>query len=150
MRQVANILWHFPFFGFITASLAYLIGLLLVALVVTAPIGLGIMEIAKMLFAPYTRDLVDEKVLKDYQEKPRNQLWEKYKTIVQILWYIPGFFLFLGTLFQGIALCFTIIGIPVGLVAIKTSTKYLSPVGKKCVPKSVTDELERRQAAQYV
>jgi uncharacterized membrane protein YccF (DUF307 family) len=150
MRKIANILWHFPFFGFISASIAYVIGLLLVALVITAPLGLGLMEIGKMLFAPYTRELVDEKLLKSYQAREPNQLWEKYKIVVKVLWLIPGFFLFLATFFQGLFLCITIIGIPVGIVAIKTSIAYLNPIGKKCVDKVISDELDRRQAQEKI
>lgn len=150
MKQVGNVLWHFPFFGFISASIAYILGLLLVALVITAPLGLGLMEIGKMLFAPYTRELVDEKLLKSYKEKEHNDAWDKYKTIIKIIWFIPGFFLFLATFFQGLFLCITIIGIPVGLVAIKTSFAYLNPIGKKCVDKVIKDELDRREAEEKI
>jgi len=52
MRTLGNILWHFPFFGFVNAIVVYLFGLILTATVVAAPIGLGLMRFGKFLFAP--------------------------------------------------------------------------------------------------
>jgi uncharacterized membrane protein YccF (DUF307 family) len=53
LRTLGNILWHFPFLGFITAAFYWLLGLLLTLLVVTAPLGLGLMEFGKFLLAPF-------------------------------------------------------------------------------------------------
>jgi uncharacterized membrane protein YccF (DUF307 family) len=47
MRAVGNVLWHFPFLGFVSAIFTYLLGLLLTITVVAAPIGLGLMEFGK-------------------------------------------------------------------------------------------------------
>ena len=47
MRTLGNILWHFPFFGFVTALLAFLVGTLLTLLVIPAPIGLGLIQLSK-------------------------------------------------------------------------------------------------------
>ncbi|MCW5775741.1 MAG: YccF domain-containing protein [Phycisphaeraceae bacterium] len=41
MRTLGNILWHFPFFGFVNAIIVYFFGLLLTITVVAAPIGSG-------------------------------------------------------------------------------------------------------------
>ena len=64
MRTLGNILWHFPFFGFVTAIFYWLLGLLLTVLVVTAPLGLGLMEFGKFLFAPFGRAMVSKTDLK--------------------------------------------------------------------------------------
>ena len=55
MRILGNILWHFPFFGFVNAAVNWLLGLLLTITVVAAPIGLGLMEFGKFLLAPLAR-----------------------------------------------------------------------------------------------
>ena len=47
MRTLGNVLWHFPFFGFLTALLTFLCGLILMILVIPAPIGRGLVEHAK-------------------------------------------------------------------------------------------------------
>ena len=55
MRILGNIIWFFMA-GWILAILTYLSGLILTILVVTAPVGLGLMEYGKFLFfALYTR-----------------------------------------------------------------------------------------------
>ena len=50
MKTIGNILWHFPFFGFVTAICTWLFGAILTATVIAAPIGLGLMEYGKLLF----------------------------------------------------------------------------------------------------
>ena len=57
MRILGNIIWFFMA-GWILAILTYLSGLILTILVVTAPVGLGLMEYGKFLFLPFTHDMV--------------------------------------------------------------------------------------------
>ena len=57
MRILGNIIWFFMA-GWILAILTYLSGLILTILVVTAPVGLGVMEYGKFLFLPFTHDMV--------------------------------------------------------------------------------------------
>ena len=52
--------------------------------------------------------------------------------------------------FQVVGLFITIIGIPVAIVVSKSIGVYFNPVGKKCVPISVAQELERRKAQAYL
>jgi uncharacterized membrane protein YccF (DUF307 family) len=141
MRTLGNILWHFPCFGFVNAIIVYLLGIILTATVIAAPIGLGLMEYGKFLFAPFGHAMVSKSDLNIEQ----NQGWKAYSTIIMVL-YIPfGLFLALVAVFQVVALCLTIIGIPVALVIAKSLGTYLNPVNKKCVHSAVADELERRQ-----
>nr|WP_315084024.1 YccF domain-containing protein [uncultured Campylobacter sp.] len=56
MRILGNIIWFFMA-GWILAILTYLSGLILTILVVTAPVGLGLMEYGKFLFLPFTNDM---------------------------------------------------------------------------------------------
>jgi hypothetical protein len=57
MRILGNIIWFFMA-GWILAILTYLSGLILTILVVTAPVGLGLMEYGKFLSLPFTNDMV--------------------------------------------------------------------------------------------
>jgi uncharacterized membrane protein YccF (DUF307 family) len=146
MRTLGNILWHFPFFGFITAALYWLLGLVLTALVVTAPIGLGLMEFGKFLLAPFGQAMVDKGDLKQEQ----NSLWQTYSTIVMVL-YIPfGVVFVVISAIQVFLSCISIIGIPVALVIAKSLGTVLNPVNKVCVPSAVAEELERRKASAEV
>jgi len=56
MRILGNIIWFFMA-GWILAILTYLSGLILTILVVTAPVGLGLIEYGKFLFLPFANDM---------------------------------------------------------------------------------------------
>ena len=60
MKTLGNILWHFPFFGFVSAIVVYLIGTLLTVTVIAAPIGLGLMEFGKFLFSPFGHTMISK------------------------------------------------------------------------------------------
>lgn len=142
MRTFGNIIWHFPFLGFISATFTYLLGLLLTLTVVAAPIGLGLMELGKLLFWPFGKTMVKQSDLNAEQ----NPLWKTYSTIVMVLYFPFGLILaFLGVL-QVIGAFITIIAIPVGIVVAKSLGTFLNPVGKKCVSSAVAAELERQEA----
>lgn len=140
MRTLGNILWHFPFFGFVNAIIVYLVGIILTATVIASPIGLGLMEYGKFLFAPFGRAMVSKSDLKIEQ----NQGWKTYSTIIMVLYFPFGLLFALVAVLQVVALCITIIGIPVALVIAKSLGTYLNPVNKKCVHSAVAEELERR------
>lgn len=146
MKTFGNILWHFPFFGFVNAIVVYLLGLILTATVIAAPIGLGLMEFGKFLFAPFGHAMVNRSNLNIEQNKG----WKAYSTIVMVIYFPFGLILALLAVFQVAALFITIIGIPVALVVAKSLGTYLNPVNKKCVHSAVVDELEKRVAQAQV
>ena len=144
MRTLGNILWHFPFFGFISAALTYVIGLLLTITVIAAPIGQGLMEYGKFLFSPFSSSMVSKSDLGIEQ----NDAWKAYSTIVMIVWLPFGLLLGLLVVLQSAFLFITIIGIPVAVVLAKSLGTYVNPVGKKCVSRAVSEEMDRRQAQE--
>ncbi|GEM_PF-494860 len=146
MKTLGNILWHFPFFGFISAAIVYLFGLLFTATVVGAPVGLGLMEFGKFLLAPFGHAMVSKSDLNIDQ----NKAWKTYSTIVMILYFPFGLFFAIVSLVQVFFLCITIVGIPVALVIAKSLGTYLNPVNKKCVSSAVAAELERRKGVAEV
>jgi uncharacterized membrane protein YccF (DUF307 family) len=146
MRALGNVLWHFPFFGFVTAAVCWLVGLLLTATIVAAPIGLGLMELGKFLLVPFNRAMVGTADLNVEQ----NRIWKSYSTIVMILYLPFGLILVIVSAIQVIALCLTIVGIPVALVVAKSLGTIFNPVNKKCVHRSIAAELERRAARTKV
>lgn len=146
MKTLGNILWHFPFFGFVSAILVYLLGLLFTVTVVAAPIGLGLMEFGKFLFVPFGNTMVSKADLNMEQ----NQAWKAYSTIIMVLYFPFGLFFAVLAIFQVFFLCCTIVGIPVALVIAKSLGTYLNPVNKKCVSSAVAVELERRRGQSEV
>ena len=143
MRTLGNILWHFPFFGFLTAAFYWLLGLLLTLLVVTAPIGLGLMEFGRFLLAPFGNEMVSKSSLRVEQ----NVLWQAYSTVVMILYLPFGVVFVILSAIQVFALCLSIVGIPVALVIAKSLGTVLNPVNKICVPSAVAEEVARRNAS---
>jgi uncharacterized membrane protein YccF (DUF307 family) len=146
MRTLGNILWHFPFFGFVSAALTWLFGALLTITVIAAPIGLGLMEYGKFLFVPFGHAMVSKSDLNVQQ----NPLWKAYSTVIMILYLPFGILGLLVSVVQVALLCLTVVGIPVALVIAKSLGTILNPVNKQCVPSAVADELERRRAQATV
>lgn len=146
MRTLGNILWHFPFFGFVTAAFYWLLGLLLTLLIVTAPIGLGLMEFGKFLFAPFGNAMVSKTDLKITQ----NPVWRAYSTIVMLLYLPFGIVFVVLNVLQVFACCLLIVTIPIALVIAKSLGTVLNPVNKICVSAAVAEELERRRASAEV
>jgi uncharacterized membrane protein YccF (DUF307 family) len=142
LRTLGNILWHFPFLGFITAAFYWLLGLLLTLLVVTAPLGLGLMEFGKFLLAPFGNEMVSKSDL----DMPQNPLWRAYSTLVMILYLPFGVVFVIVNALQVFALCLSIVGIPVALVIAKSLGTVFNPVNKVCVPSEVAEEMARRNA----
>jgi len=143
MRTLGNILWHFPFFGFVSAALYWLFGALLTVTVVAAPIGIGLMEYGKFLFAPFSRAMVRKADLNAKQ----NTVWATYSAIVMVLYFPFGLVFAAISVIQVALLFVSIIGIPVAIVIAKSLSTALNPVNKKCVPSAVAEELERRAAS---
>ena len=146
MKALGNVLWHVPFLGFLSAIITYLVGAILSATVIAAPIGLGLMEHGKFLFAPFSYAVVDKSELNVAQ----NKAWKTYSTIVTILYLPFGIILCAIAILQIFGLFISILGIPVAIVVAKSLGTYLNPVNKQCVPQAVADELERRKGAAQV
>jgi uncharacterized membrane protein YccF (DUF307 family) len=146
MRTLGNILWHFPFLGFLSALFTFLLGGLLVITVIGAPIGLGLIQLSKFLMAPFSNKMVSGNELNQDQ----NQLWKSFGFIIRILYFPIGLFLAVCVIFQIAGLFISIIGIPVALVLAKSLSTYFNPVNKQCVTKAVADELEQRKARAQV
>jgi uncharacterized membrane protein YccF (DUF307 family) len=146
MRNLGNILWHFPFFGFLNALFTLVFGLLLVATVIAAPIGQGLIEYSKLLLKPFGQSMVS----KGHLNIEQNKAWKTYGTIVSIIWFPFGLVLTLVAIVQVAFLCMTIFGIPVAMVIAKSLGTYLNPVNKKCVHSAVVEELQRRKGQAQV
>ncbi|MGW8169857.1 MAG: YccF domain-containing protein [Sulfurovaceae bacterium] len=146
MRLLGNILWHIPFLGFVDAIIVYLLGLLLTITVVAAPLGLGLMEYGKFLFAPFSYSMISKSELNIEQ----NALWQGYSFIIMLIYLPLGLILAIVGIFQAIGLALTIVGIPVALVVAKSLTTYLNPVNKKCVDVAVAQEIDRQRAQEEI
>lgn len=142
MRTLGNVLWHFPFFGFVSAIIVYILGLLLTITVIAAPIGLGLMEFGKFLFIPFGQAMISKRDLNVKQ----NKAWAAYSTLIMILYFPFGLILCLLAILQLAGLVMSIVGIPAALVIAKSLGTYLNPVNKVCVHEAVVQEVESQRA----
>lgn len=142
MRTFGNILWHFPFFGFLTALFNFIIGGILTITVIGSPIGLGLIQLAKFQLTPFSSQMVDESLV----GKSKPVAWNIFGIIVFIIYLPFGIILALLTVIQICCLFISILGIPAAIVLSKSLSTYFNPVGKICVDSKVVSELEKERA----
>ena len=154
MRVLGNVLWHIPGLGFIPAILAFIIGFVLSITVIFAPVGLGLMELGKYYFAPFTRILVNRK---DIEGESTGAL-EWLTTITTVLYFPIGVVLlvlsvlsmFLSCIMAVITIIAIILLVPYLLATANSLITILNPAGRKCVNYIVSEELERTKAKELL
>ncbi|MGK3200874.1 YccF domain-containing protein [Amycolatopsis sp. MEPSY49] len=121
MRTLLNIIW-LVLCGFWMA-LGYLVaGVICCILIVTIPFGLASFRIANYALWPFGRTVVDRRDA------------GAASFVGNVIWFIfAGLWLAIGHIFTGIALCVTIIGIPLGVANFKMIPVSLMPLGKEIV-----------------
>jgi uncharacterized membrane protein YccF (DUF307 family) len=122
VRFVLNIIWLI-FAGF-WLTLAYLLAALICfILIITIPFGVAALRIAAYTIWPFGRTII------------RKRDAGAGSIIGNIIWIILcGWWLAIGHVVTGIALCITIIGIPLGLANFKLIPISLAPFGSEIVP----------------
>ncbi len=146
MRILGNIIWNFPFLGFISAFFCFLAGGFLVITVLLAPVGLGLIQYSKFLLLPFNYAMVNRSDL-GYEQ---NAFLATYGFILKVLYIVLiGIPLYLFTLVQIVLTFCSIIGIPVAIVLAKSLSTLLQPVGKVCVPVEVYKEMERQKGQEH-
>jgi uncharacterized membrane protein YccF (DUF307 family) len=122
MRVILNVIW-LVLCGFWLAIAYVIAGLIAFVLIVTIPFGIASFRIANYVLWPFGRTIA-----------PREDAGVG-SMIGNIVWIIIfGWWLALGHLLTGIALCITIIGIPLGVANFKLIPISLLPLGVRIVP----------------
>jgi len=122
MKTLLNIIW-LVLSGFWLALGYVAAGIICCILIVTIPFGIAAFRIAGYALWPFGRTVVD---------KPTSGAWS---VIGNIIWFVvAGWWLAIAHVLSGIALCITIIGIPLGLANFKMVPVSLFPLGKVIVP----------------
>jgi uncharacterized membrane protein YccF (DUF307 family) len=121
MRLILNVIW-FVLCGWWMAILYALAGLVGFALIITIPFGIAAFRIASYVLWPFGRSV----------ELRHNAGFGSL--IGNILWILLfGWWLAVGHFTAGIALCLSIIGIPLGLANFKLIPISLMPLGIEIV-----------------
>jgi len=146
MKTIGNVLWHIPFLGFVNSVFSYTLGLIFTITVIGAPLGLGLMQIGKFFLVPFGNTLVSKKDLNMEQ----NKSWKFLSIIVTIIYFPIGLIFAITSALQGFIMLITIIGIPVGLVVLKSVPMWLNPINKVCVSTLVAEKIENNKAEDEI
>lgn len=115
MKTLGNILWII-FGGAVNSLLWLLMGLLWCITIVGIPLGKQCLKFAKLTFAPFGKEIVDE--------------GGTASTLANILWILlTGIPMAIENFVFGFVLCCTIVGIPFGKQYFKIARLSLAPFG---------------------
>lgn len=121
MRLILNIIW-FVLCGFWMAVGYAVAALICFILIITIPFGIASLRIAVFALWPFGKTVV------------RRGDAGVASGIGNVIWLLLcGWWLALGHLITGVALCITIIGIPLGLANFKLIPVSLLPLGREIV-----------------
>ncbi|MFS8100018.1 YccF domain-containing protein [Lentzea alba] len=121
MRLILNVIWLI-FAGFWLAVGYAVAGLICCVLIITIPWGIASFRIANYALWPFGREVVD---------KPGAGTGSLLGNVIWII--VAGIWLAIGHVITGIALCVTIIGIPLGVANFKLVKVSLVPLGKEII-----------------
>ncbi|WP_329239481.1 YccF domain-containing protein [Actinoallomurus sp. NBC_01490] len=121
MRTLLNLIW-LVLSGLWMALGYFLAGIVCCVLIVTIPFGVAAFRIGAFALWPFGRTVV------------RKPSAGAMSAIGNVIWFlVAGLWLAIGHLLSGIALCITIIGIPLGLANFKLIPVSLMPLGADIV-----------------
>lgn len=121
MRTVLNIIWLL--LSGIWLALGYAVaGIVMFVLIITIPFGIASFRLAFYVLWPFGRTVIS---------RPGAGA---VSLIGNVLWFLlVGLWMALAHVALGIALCLTVIGIPLGLGNFKLALVALAPLGKEIV-----------------
>ncbi|HNP56422.1 MAG TPA: YccF domain-containing protein [Gordonia sp. (in: high G+C Gram-positive bacteria)] len=126
MKTILNIIW-LVLAGFWMAVGYAFAGILCFILIITIPFGIASFRMANYALWPFGRTI---------ERKPTAGAMS---VIGNILWIVlAGWWLVIGHVVTGLALCATIIGIPLGIASFKMVPVSLVPLGAQIVPTQPT------------
>jgi uncharacterized membrane protein YccF (DUF307 family) len=122
VRLLLNVVWLI-FGGLVLAAGYAVAGLVCCVLVITIPFGIAAFRIALYALWPFGRSVVS---------RPDAGAGS---ALGNVLWFVfAGLWITIGHIAAGIALCVSIIGIPLGLAHFKLVPVSMMPLGKEIVP----------------
>ncbi|WP_157155722.1 YccF domain-containing protein [Diaminobutyricimonas sp. LJ205] len=121
MKTILNLIWlilsgFWLFLGYMLAAV------IMFVLIVTIPWGIAAARIGVYALWPFGKTVVD---------KPGAGLGSALGNVIWVI--LAGWWLAIGHILSGIALCITIIGIPFGIANFKMVPVSLLPLGKDIV-----------------
>lgn len=121
MKTLLNIIWlvlsgFWLFLGYMLA------GVICCILIITIPWGIASFRIGRYALWPFGKTVIN---------RPTSGVLSFLGNVVWVI--VAGIWLAIGHITSGIALCITIIGIPMGIANFKMVPVSLAPLGKEIV-----------------
>jgi uncharacterized membrane protein YccF (DUF307 family) len=121
VRLILNLIW-LVLAGFWLAVGYTLVGLVMCVLIITIPFGIASFRLAGFVIWPFGRTVI-----------PRPDAGGA-SVVGNVIWFVlAGLWIAVAHVVTGIALCLTIIGIPLGWANIKLAAVAVAPLGKEIV-----------------
>ncbi|WP_238422730.1 YccF domain-containing protein [Gordonia sp. 'Campus'] len=122
MKTILNVIW-LVLCGLWMAIGYVVAGIICCILIITIPFGIASFRMASYALWPFGRTVV---------RKPTAGV---ASTIGNVIWIVvAGLWLAIGHITTGLAMCLTIIGIPLGIASFKMVPVSLLPLGAEIVP----------------
>jgi len=129
LRFLLNLLW-FVLGGFVMGLGWWLAGVLAAITIVGLPWARACFRIAKFSFWPFGQEAVSRRDLTGRPDLAHGPLG----LIGNVIWFLlAGFWMALAHILTGLALCVTVIGIPLGIADFKLAAAAIAPLGKDIV-----------------
>jgi uncharacterized membrane protein YccF (DUF307 family) len=147
MIALFNVVW-FLVFGWASALLSLLLAAVMAVTIIGLPIAKALFNLAKLTAFPFGKRVVRETTLK--AEGEVSQARVVGGMIANLIWLPLGLMLALVYVLLGFIAAITIIGLPIGIVYIRTAKFVVWPVGAKVVTaeaamvSAVANEMDRR------
>lgn len=121
MRLLLNLIWLV--FGGLWLALGYaIVALVMLVLIVTIPFGIAAARIALFCLWPFGRTII------------RRPDVGAGSLVGNVVWFVlAGWWLAIGHFVTGVAMCLTVVGIPLGLANFKLIPISLTPFGREIV-----------------
>ena len=146
MRTLGNIIWHFPYFGWLRALLYAIGGLFWCITIIGIPLGVGLFQLSLFMLAPFSKGLVSVKDLELVTGEKQDAFVKNWSLVIRILYFPFGLIAAFGMVITIGVEFGTLVGIPCGLAEAKALATVFNPINKRCVPRAIAEEIERRKA----
>ena len=145
--ELLNLIW-FITFGWWQAIVCLILAALFAFTIIGIPIAKSLLQFAKLSAFPFGKEIIKENKIKT---KNISNIKRIGSIIINIIWFPIGLIFASIYIIIGLVSCVTIVGIPFGIVFIRSSKFVIWPIGSKVVSKkeayalALANEIESRR-----
>ena len=127
MRSIYNVLWYFPFLGFLIAIYAAMFGLVFLFLF---PVGNGLLQLAKFYTAPFSFDM---KRMADVCPSDQIKSYGALGVLMPMFWFPFALILAFTLAIPFLAYGASVVFLPASIVIARSLAFVFNPINATCV-----------------